>query len=234
MRRREALVGLAAAATLAGCGSSSPARKPNVLYAALGASDAVGTGADPVSKGYVYRIREGLDERLPTVTLINLGIPGAEIDRIAESGRIFLQARAQPDIVTLWAGANDIIGGRLAGDFEPDLGNLIARLRADTNALLVMANIPDLTRLPRFTARPTPTVTTERIGAFNQAIARQAARYRVPLVDLFAQPVDPALVAADGFHPSTAGHANIAQLFLVTLLPGLDLPRVRVAAAAGA
>ena len=232
MRRRQALVGLAVTTALAGCGGS-PARKPNTLYAALGASDAVGVGADPVTKGYVYRIRDGLDERLQTVALINLGIPGAEIDRIAESGRVFLQARARPDIVTVWAGANDIIGGRLAGDFEPDLGNLLARLRADTDALLVMANVPDLTRLPRFATRPAPTVTTERIVAFNAAIKRQAARYRVPLVDLFAQPVDPALVAADGFHPSNAGHAKIAQLFLDTLLPGLDLPRVRVAAAAG-
>jgi lysophospholipase L1-like esterase len=230
MRRRRFLAGLAVAATLAGCGGS-PARKPNVLYAALGASDAVGIGADPVSKGYVYRIREGLDERLQTVTLINLGIPGAEIDRIAESGRVFLQARARPDIVTLWAGANDVIGGRLAADFEPDLGNLLARLRADTEAVLVMANVPDLTRLPRFAARPEPAVTVERIRAFNTAIARQAARHRVPLVDLFAQPVEPGLVSADGFHPSNAGHARIAQLFLDTLLPGLGLPRVRVAGA---
>jgi lysophospholipase L1-like esterase len=229
MRRRQALVGLAVA-TLAGC-SSSPARKPNVIYAALGASDAVGVGADPVTNGYVYRIRAGLDERLETVTLINLGIPGAEIDRIAEGGRAFLQARARPDIVTLWTGANDIIKGRLAGDFEPDLGNLLARLRADTEAILVMANIPDLTRLPRFAARAEPAVTRERIGAFNTAIARQAGRYRVPLVDLFAQPVEPALVSADGFHPSNSGHARIAQLFLDTLLPGLGLPGVRVAGA---
>lgn len=225
------LAGLAA--TLAGCGGS-PARKSNVLYAALGASDAVGVGADPVTKGYVYRIRDGLDERLPSVTLINLGIPGAEIDRIAESARVFLQARARPDIVTLWAGANDIIGGRLAADFEPDLGNLLARLRADTEAVIAMANVPDLTRLPRFVRRPEPAVTAERIGAFNAAIARQAQRYRVPLVDLFAQPVDPALVSADGYHPNNAGHARIAQLFLDTLLRALGLPAVRVTAAAGA
>jgi acyl-CoA thioesterase I len=106
-------------------------------------------------------------------------------------------------------------------------------LRADTEAVLVMANVPDLTRLPRFAARPEPAVTTERIRTFNTAIARQAGRYRVPLVDLFAQPVDAALVSADGFHPSNTGHARIAQLFLDTLLPGLGLPGVRLAAAAG-
>ena len=228
--RRRVLLGLLTLG-LAGCGGGSigPQNK-TILYTALGASDAVGVGAEPIENGYVYRIRDALAAGFKAVNLINLGIPGAEIDRIAESGRVFLQARARPDIVTLWAGANDIIGGRLAGDFEPDLGNLLARLRADTGAVIVMANIPDLTKLPRFIARPQPTVTSERIRAFNEAIARQAQRYRVPLVDLAALSIEPDLVSADGFHPSNAGHARIAQLFLDTLAPGLGQPRARIAA----
>ena len=134
MRRRDVLAGLAALG-LAGCGggrAAGIAGRDTVLYTAFGASDAFGIGAQPVSRGYVYRVRDGLDTRLKAVNLINLGIPGAEVDRIAESARVFLQARARPDIVTLWTGANDVIGGRLVADFEPDLGNLLARLRADT------------------------------------------------------------------------------------------------------
>lgn len=223
MRRRDVLLGLAGLG-LAGCGGR-PAARETILYTALGASDAVGVGADPISNGYVYRIRDALAARFQTANLINLGIPGAEIDRIAESARVFLQARARPDIVTLWTGANDVVAGRLAADFEPDLGNLLARLRADTTSVIVMANVPDLTRLPRFAARPAPTITAERIRGFNDALARQAARYRVPLLDFYAQPVEPALVSDDGFHPSNAGHARIAQLFLDVLLPGLGLPR---------
>jgi acyl-CoA thioesterase I len=234
MRRRDVLMAIAGLG-LAGCGgrgAAGIAGRDTVIYTAFGASDAVGIGAEPLTKGYVYRIRDGLDTRLKTVNLINLGIPGAEIVRIAENARLFLQARARPDIVTLWTGANDIIGGRLAADFEPDLGNLLARLRADTQAVIVMANVPDLTRLPRFRARPEPTVTADRIRAFNEAIVRQATHYRVPLVDLFAQPVESQLVSdVDGFHPSNEGHARIAQLFLDTLLPALGLAPVRVAAA---
>jgi acyl-CoA thioesterase-1 len=227
MRRRDVLMAVAGLA-LAGCGGGATGRD-TLLYTALGASDAVGIGAEPVTRGYVYRVRDGLDERLKTVNLINLGIPGAEVDRIAESARQFLQARARPDIVTLWTGANDIIGGRLAADFEPDLGNLLARLRADTEAVVAIANVPDLTRLPRFMQRPQPTVTAERVRTFNEAIGRQATRYRVPLVDLFAQPIESDLVSgADGFHPSNEGHARIAQLFLDTLLPRLGASRVRV------
>ena len=33
------------------------------------------------------------------------------------------------------------------------------------------------------------------------------------LVDLHAQPFDPAYVGADGFHPSAAGHKAIAAVF---------------------
>jgi lysophospholipase L1-like esterase len=232
MRRRDVVLALAGLG-LAGCGGGPGgiATRNAVLYTAFGASDAFGIGAQPISNGYVYRVRDGLDARLNTVNLINLGIPGAEVDRIAESARVFLQARARPDIVTLWTGANDVIAGRLVADFEPDLGNMLARLRADTDALIVMANLPDLTRLPRFAARPQPTVTAERIRTYNEAIARQAARYRVPLVELFAQPIEAELVSdVDGFHPSNAGHARIAQVFLDALLRGLGLPPVRVAA----
>lgn len=223
------------AMTAAACGGGSPeaiGRKQQVLYVALGASDAFGIGAEPIGNGYVYRIRDALDRQIKRVDLINLGIPGAEADRIADSARVFLQTRARPDIVTLWAGANDIIGGRLLADFEPELDNLLARLRADTDAFVVMANIPDLTQLPRFQARPQPTVTRERVRAFNAAIARQATRHDVPVADLFSQPVEHDLVSsADGFHPSNEGHARIAQQFLDVILPALGLGQVRVAGA---
>lgn len=221
----------------AACGSGNPeriAKNDDLLYAALGASDAVGIGAEPLTRGYAYRIRDTLDRRMGRVELVNLGIPGAEIDRIADTARVVLRTGAEPGLVTVWTGANDIIAGRLVADFEPDLANLLARLRADTRAIVVIANIPDLTRLPRFIARPEPAVTVERVGAFNAAIARQAQRYRVPVADLFAQPVERALVSnADGFHPSNEGHARIAQLFLDAIQPALGLAREPVAADAG-
>lgn len=219
-----------------GCGSSPRdiAKKDAVLYAALGASDAFGVGAQPIGNGYVYRIRAVLDRRIERVSLINLGIPGAEIDRIADSLRVFLRAPAQPDIVTVWTGANDIIGGRLVADFEPALDRMLTRLRADTNAFVAIANIPDLTRLPRFAARPEPTVTAERVRTFNAAIARQAERHEIPVVNLFIQPIESELVSdVDGFHPSNEGHARIAQHFLDVILPAIGLRREVVAASGG-
>jgi acyl-CoA thioesterase I len=229
------LLGLAVVA--AGCGSSSPdriGRKDAVLYTALGASDAFGIGAEPITRGYVYRIRDVLDRQIGSVALVNLGIPGAEIDRIADSLRTFLRTRAQPDIVTVWTGANDIIAGRLVADFEPLLDRMLGQLRSETEAFVVIANIPDLTKLPRFAARPEPTVTAERVRAFNAAIMRQAQRHDVPLVNLFIQPIESELVSdVDGFHPSNQGHARIAQHFLDIMLPAIGLRREVVAAQGG-
>lgn len=205
-----------------------------MLYAALGASDAFGIGAQPISNGYVYRIRDVLDRPIDRVNLINLGIPGAEIDRIADSLRVFLRTGAQPDIVTVWTGANDVIAGRLVADFEPALDKMLTQLRSDTRAFVVIANIPDLTKLPRFAARPEPTVTAERLRTFNAAIARQAQRHEIPLVNLFIQPIESELVSGvDGFHPSNAGHARIAQHFLDVILPAVGLRREVVSAEGG-
>ena len=168
------------------------------------------------------------------MNLINLGIPGAEIDRIADSLRVFLRTGAQPDIVTVWTGANDIIAGRLVADFEPALDKMLTQLRSDTRAFVVIANIPDLTKLPRFVARPEPTVTAERVRTFNAAIARQAQRHEIPLVNLFIQPIESELVSdVDGFHPSNAGHARIAQHFLDIILPAVGLRREVVSAEGG-
>jgi acyl-CoA thioesterase-1 len=227
-----ALASLAFVASGCGSGPRDIAKKDAVLYAALGASDAFGIGAQPISNGYVYRIRDTLDGSIDRVDLINLGIPGAEVDRIADSARVFLRTGAKPDLVTMWTGANDVIAGRLVADFEPALGGILARLRDDSDAFVVIANLPDLTRLPRFVERPEPAVTLERIRAFNAAITRQAKRYDVPVVDLFAQPVERELVSdIDGFHPSNEGHARIARHFLDVILPAIGLQRARAAAA---
>lgn len=211
--------------------TTSIGRKEQVLYVALGASDAFGVGAVPITNGYVYRIRDELDRQIDRVDLINLGIPGARIDQIGDSLYAFLQTGANPDIVTVWVGTNDIIAGRPAADFERVLGAMLARLREDTDAFVVIANLPDLTQLPRFRAQPSAAVTQARIRLFNDAIARQARRYDVSMADFFAQPVERQLVSdIDGFHPSNEGHARIAQLFLNVVMPAIGLTRVRVAA----
>ncbi len=194
---------------------TTPSRRSQLTYVAMGASDAVGIGAFPLDDGYVYKIRDGLSQFADTVELTNLGVSGERIKYIEETELPTAIAR-DPDVVTLWAGPNDVIQGTDAATFETRLGRVFARLRQETSAVVVMANVPDLTRLPMFTILPDSDVTADRVNAYNQAIARQVAAYNILLVDLYAGKYASNwdYVSIDGFHPSNKGHAKIAELYL--------------------
>jgi lysophospholipase L1-like esterase len=228
MQMRRALAALALVAVVlsgVGCGGgssgpTSPQDPRRLIYAAVGASDAVGIGAFPPTAGYVYKIAERMRAVATEVELHNLGISGAEIEEMLDP-QLGAAMAAAPDVVTVWAGSNDVIAGRPAAGFAADLDRLIAELRSRTAAQVFVADLADLSRAPLFLLRPDPDVTAERIAAFNREIAAVAARRGAVLVRLSALPLDPSLFAIDGFHPSTAGHARIAELFWAEIGPRL-------------
>jgi acyl-CoA thioesterase I len=212
-------------AGLGACGGGTMVETPErIIYLAIGASDAAGVGAEPLTRGYVFRIADELDERVDQVFLAPLAIPGATAEDLDAALQLFLQSEAEPNLVTLWTGPNDVIEGKDADAFEGELEDIFARLRDRTDGLIVAANIPDLTELPRFRDNPDDDVTLERIQEFNDAIAEQAEDHDVLVVDLFAEPVQDDLVSdVDGFHPNNEGHRRIAEEFLEVILPALGL-----------
>lgn len=206
---------------LTACGSGSSA---DLEYVALGASDAFGIGATPITNGYVYLIEEGIEANGRETELENLGIPGAEIDNIKNLEFPFLD-RDEPNLVTLSTGVNDIIDGDdPVAFFEEDLKELLEKIRDNTkdNAIIAISNIPNLLQVPRFIEEPDGDVTAARIIAFNQAFARQAAAAGALLVDLNSLPINESLNRdEDGFHPNDAGHRAIADAFLNVIVPQL-------------
>jgi acyl-CoA thioesterase I len=223
--RRVILAGLALCGSIlvlaAGCGRHWPASpgRDRIVYVALGASDAVGIGAFPLHKGYVYRIRDRLKPRAKTVELYNLGVAGAHVDDVERVSLATALAR-HPHVVTFWPGPNDLIHGVAVEEFEAALARVLSQLRGPTEAVIVVANVPDLTQIPRFRIEPDSNVTIERVRAYNDAIARQAALYAAPVADLFGggYASDWEYVSLDGFHPSNAGHAKIAEVLLSIIL----------------
>ena len=202
-------------AGLVACASAPPEPPERVVYVALGASDAAGVGAEPITRGYVFRIADTLDEQVDELFLANLGVPGANTRQIDQALELFFQSEVEPDLVTVWTGANDIIQGEDADDFEDALEDILDRLRERTDGVIVAANIPDLTQLPRFRDDPSDDVTRDRIEAFNEIIAEQADDHDVRLVDLYSEAVEDDLVSdRDGFHPNNEGHREIADRFL--------------------
>jgi lysophospholipase L1-like esterase len=187
-----------------------------ITYVALGASDAVGVGSDtPGAQGYVPLIAA----RLPKGShMLDLGISGIRLHE-ALSEELPLALSTSPGLVTIWLVANDFIGGVSYHDYMQDLNTLLSQLRAHTHARIVMADLPDLTRLPAFANQTAAqkSLMLAGIQQWNTGIAQQASHYSVTLVDLFSQgstlTAHPEYISGDGFHPSPAGYVQLANLF---------------------
>ena len=100
-----------------------------------------------------------------------------------------------------------------------DLNYLLQELHVSTHARIVMANLPDLSRLPAF-ANETPSQKAQMLVAiqkWNEEIAQLAKKYGVALVDLFSQgsqiTTHPEYISGDGFHPSPSGYVQLANYF---------------------
>jgi lysophospholipase L1-like esterase len=187
-----------------------------ITYVALGASDAVGVGSNkPGSQGYVPLIAE----RLPGGSrLINLGVSGIKL-HAALKEELPLALSTSPQLITIWLVANDFVAGVHYNDYMQDLETLLKQLRGGTQARIVMANLPDLTRLPAFAKQTAGQKATmlKQIQRWNAGIAALAIRYNVAVVDLFARESEltthPEYVSIDGFHPSPSGYVQLANYF---------------------
>lgn len=185
----------------------------SVVYAAIGASDSYGTGTtDPAKDNWPAVLSHTLG---PSVRLLNLGIPGATVG-LAIRDELPIAAQAQPRLVTVFLGINDLIDGEDTPTFTREITSLLDALRDETDARVYVANLPDLSLLPYFADRNSVALHQE-VLAWNAAIAGAAAKADAILVNLFddwgelAQ--NPAYVSSDGLHPSNAGAQRLAAAF---------------------
>jgi hypothetical protein len=135
----------------------------DLLYFAIGSSDVLGIGAEPITDGYAFRIEDALENEAGDVQLVLAAVPGANVGPIHDAVQLALRAAPEPDLATVWVGANDLIGGADPEDFALALDQLLDDLE-ETDALVAIADIPDLTELPRFRDDPDPDVTGVRIA----------------------------------------------------------------------
>lgn len=193
-------------------------------YTALGASDAVGIGATPNTAGYVYLISDWMKARYTYWTLINRGVSGYTAPDIVNN-TLSPAVADQPQIVTLWVGGNDVVKSAavlestatLAARYRTAYTTILHRLRTETGAFIVTANIPDISRTPVANGYPSflKTLAKNDTLALNAVIAEVAAAENVPVVDLYSNPesYNPANFSSDGFHPNNAGYALMAQQY---------------------
>jgi len=244
--RRPRLAALFAVAALAACsGQPSQAGRtaPPVpivdahIYVAIGASETLGVGAqEPESQAWTSVFyRTALPE---SAVFYNLGEAGATVEQ-AIKDELPAAVSARPDLVTVWLNTNDIVHGVPAAAYRASLDQLLAALSRAGVARVLVANTPVLSDLPAYRAClpnpppngpgcafiagpvPPPAELDRLVDAYNAAIAEVVARHHAVLVDLHCQggmaTQHPAWVSADGFHPTAAGYAQIAQAFMAAL-----------------
>ncbi|NMO22558.1 SGNH/GDSL hydrolase family protein [Pyxidicoccus fallax] len=190
----------------------------SIHYVALGDSTAVGVGAER-GGGYPERLASRLRKDGLSVGLSNLGQSGARI-RDVFTGQVKRAVAAQPTLVTLGIGTNDIWRGTPLEEFQDDLDRIARRLK-QTGAPLVVVNIADMALAP--VAKLVPSALYEgRIEPFNAAMAEVARAHGLHLVDLYSAskemfPLNPHFFSHDGFHPSDEGYEQWADLLLPTV-----------------
>jgi len=187
-------------------------------YVAVGASDTVGVGAsDPRSGSWPARIAA----RLPAgAGYINLGVSGSVASQAARD-QVPAAIGAAPQLVTIWLAVNDLNAGLSAADYATALRSVVAPLVSGTSARIFVGDVPDLRSVPAY-AGTDQAALLARITAYNAAIVALAATFpgRVTVVDLFTGSgplVSTITVSADGFHPSDAGYALIADRFAAAI-----------------
>ena len=217
-----------------GTSESDPTPTPAGVYAAVGASETAGWGAGNFRTESWPRVL--LDMALPDFKLVNLGLPGATVERAIERELPKLE-RAEPDIVTVWLNANDILQGVSPAQYKQDFHRLLRRIKRTDPQQILVANTPPLETLPAYRAcrpdppedgpfcflgssLPSPSEMRTLVDRYNEIIKKSVKRVGASLVDLYSSAreaqrlgTDGLLVSGDGLHPSTEGHRAIAESF---------------------
>jgi acyl-CoA thioesterase I len=206
-----------------------------VVYVAIGASETAGVGTrDPFRDAFPQQLFQLLDH---TALMYSFGLPG-ETTKGALRDELPAALAVRPTLATVWLNVDDLAAGVPVADYEARMDQIVGGLRG-AGARVLIANTPHLDRLPAYFAcqpnpparspkcplgsvtLPPPDEVDAQVQAYNAAIARVAQRNGATVVDVYApgQVPDqhPEYLSSDGFHPSTAGAAAIAEAFAAAL-----------------
>ncbi|MED1567588.1 SGNH/GDSL hydrolase family protein [Bacillus paramycoides] len=123
-----------------------------------------------------------------------------------------------PDLVSLIAGANDVLKGRWNHHaYKNDMEFMIGTL-SKTGADIIIANLPDFTvRLPLSSEKKQ--VLREQLLEANEVILSLSREYEIHHVDFWNHHLvnDNTLWSTDLIHPNSKGYVKVAELILSSL-----------------
>ncbi|PFU93904.1 lipase [Bacillus anthracis] len=150
-----------------------------------------------------------------------------EYDNFAKRGLVTNEIRSQqlekaltfkPDLVSLIAGANDVLKGRWNHQaYKNDMEFMIDKL-SKTDADIIIANLPDFTvRLP-FSSEKKQKLKEQLLEA-NEVILSLSREYKLHYIDFWNNHLvnDNMLWSTDFIHPNSKGYVKVAELIFNSL-----------------
>ncbi len=189
-----------------------------VNYVALG--DSTGSGVGAREGGYVARLFRRILAHRPESKLTNLCVSGATTSDVLRD-QLDRGISAKPNLVTLGIGINDIGHGVSLEEFSRNYEQILAKLKSNTTAAIVVTNIPDISSAPRIPALVRNQY-QHLIIEFNRKLEEIASRHQVIVFDVYTVtheqlPSHPEYFSADGFHPSDQGYELWAEQMWPTI-----------------
>jgi lysophospholipase L1-like esterase len=185
----------------------------NIIYVSMGDSLSAGVG-DPDSDGrlvgWARRTCSLLaDGTGATYEFTNLALNRAMLADV-RADQVPVLAGANPDLITVTIGINDIQGPFDPGRFAAQVAGLFADL-VKTGATVATITIPDMVHLLPV-PEPVRNAVRQSIEQANDGIRKGADAHGALYVDAYAapEPAEPTFWAEDRKHPSTLGHTLIA------------------------
>ena len=186
-----------------------------ITYVALGDSLTAGVGTDQPEEALSYLLAKKMAGGDKRVNLKNYAVPGFKSADLIAS--LLPEAiKAEPSIITLLIGANDVHNQVSEKDFRKNYQYILNRLTKETRAKIYVINIPfigaDTMMFP-----PYDTYFRRRTEEFNQIIKELADERSLSYIDLYSPSV--ALFRKSGdhystdlFHPSAYGYKIWADI----------------------
>lgn len=192
-------------------------RSPRFVYVAIGDSSVEGVGASHHTKSYPSLVFDKIKLSYPKGEYHNLGRSGDRVKHVIKN-QLPQVVALKPNLITVSIGVNDIRGHVKLSQFEKDLAYLIETMQRETDAKIVINNIPDFSALPTLPIylRIASKILIHR---FNRSIEKISDSFGLTLVDIFKVSRKfckqwKNFISNDGYHPSDAGYAIWAETII--------------------
>jgi acyl-CoA thioesterase I len=216
LHARQLLFSVALTVLVAACGPNTHERSVTgardmktgpIVYVALG--DSTGAGVGAVDGGYVARLYQRMLQHRPGTQLVNVCVSGATTADVIRDQLDNGVAR-NPQLVTLGIGVNDVGHSVPLEKFAENYERILSTLKEETQARIVVTNIPDVSSAPVIPASLRGQY-QRQIDTFNRRLEEIANRHGITVFDIYSitareLPIHPEYFSRDGFHPSDAGY----------------------------